>query len=108
MSDNDPVTWSELEKYCTDRQRHCHEVMALRENNAAQKIEHERRGGMEKLETAMKLLTAEVATLKIMLDGGAVYVLPRKILLLLSIGMVGVGMAGKELIGYILKQFGVI
>jgi len=107
MADNDPVTWGELGPFCNERQAHCHEVLAQRQDNHALRIEQDRRAGTVALQTALDKLAIEVTALKELLSSKSAWLLPKPILYLVCFGMIGVGVAGEKVFGLVLKFLGV-
>ncbi|CAK0758717.1 hypothetical protein CCP3SC15_2410002 [Gammaproteobacteria bacterium] len=107
MADTDPVTWKELDSFCSEKQRNCHALHEERAKTHALEIEHERRKGYGELQTSIAGLTLEVGALKEMLTNKASWFLPRPVIYMLVAGGVGVGLAGRDLAHAILKWFGV-
>jgi hypothetical protein len=106
MADADPISWSELEKFCAGKQHTCHALLEERAKTHALQIETERRHGMVEVMTEVQTLGAMVRAMSDTLASKSVFVLPKPILVLLCIGMVGVGVAGEKLFMHVLKYVG--
>lgn len=106
MADHDAVTWIELKEHCTRSQATCRELQLSRQETHTLQIETERREGMTELSQAIELMRAEISTIKDMLSSKTVFVIPRPILYIMGLGLIGAGMAGEKAIALILKYFG--
>jgi hypothetical protein len=91
MSDNDAVTWGELKAYCTEKRLACR---ALTEQEAKTKT--------VSIEAALDAMREEIAGFKRTFDGKH-WVIQRPIFALCAVGLIAVGVAGKELIGLAVK-----
>ncbi len=103
MVNNAAVTWDELEKYCCNKQETCHALLQAKNENHVLQIEAERRTGMDEFKTALMVMAEEIKGLKKLLEGA--WVLPKPVFVLVCLGMIGIGVAGKEFVNLVLKYF---
>lgn len=95
MSGTDPVTEAQLESWCYRRRKDCADKRALEANNASLEGEIERRADVKELSDTITAMRGEWETIKKTFNSN--YVLQPKIMLVLSIGLIAVGMVFEKL-----------
>lgn len=94
MSGTDPVTYDNLEKWCDKRREECKMLRTSEAENAALRTAGERRADVKELSDTITAMRNEWDAIKKTFASN--YVLQPKIMLVLSVGLIAVGIVFKE------------